>query len=220
MRSLPLNEPTERRGFLRRLTALTAAMSLPAWRGAQGESLAVEAKGDEWVERIRGKHRQVFDATTHNSGFAAAYAANFMDGYKQVHNALDADVTPVIVYRHMAMPLMLRDELWQRYKIGEFLKVDDPESKAVATRNVFQQSVMLHPGLTYERLIERGAVIVACNLALTVFSQNLAVNAGVTAEQAKKEWTDGLLKGVALAPSGVYAVSRAQEKGCSYCYAG
>lgn len=218
MRSL--NEPTERRGFLRRLTALTAAMSVPAWRTASAESDAAVPSPEDWVDRIKGKHRQVFDATTHNSGFAAAYAANFMDGYKQTMNASDADITAVIVYRHMAMPLMLRDELWQRYKIGEFLKVDDPESKSVATRNVFQQAVLLHPGLNYERLADRGAVFVACNLALTVFSQNLAVNAGVSAEQAKKEWTEGLLKGVSLAPSGVYAVSRAQEKGCSYCYAG
>lgn len=218
MRSL--NEPTERRGFLRRLTALTAAMSVPAWRGAGAEVSVENASPDEWVDRIRGKHRQVFDATTHNSGFAAAFAANFVDGYKQQFKATDADVTPVIVYRHFAMPLMLRDELWQRYKVGEFLKVDDPDTKATATRNIFQQGVMMHPGLTYERLIERGAVVVACNLALTVLSQNLAANAGVSAEQAKKEWTEGLLKGVALAPSGVYAVSRAQEKGCTYCYAG
>jgi hypothetical protein len=29
-----------------------------------------------------------------------------------------------------------------------------------------------------------------------------------------------LLKGVSLGASGVYAVNRAQEAGCTYCYAG
>ena len=80
---------------------------------------------------------------------------------------------------------------------------------------------MMRPGLTYEKMIaERGAIIVACNLALTVISGLAGQKIGVSAEQAKAEWTAGLLPGVALANSGVYAVNRAQERGCSYCYGG
>jgi len=36
----------------------------------------------------------------------------------------------------------------------------------------------------------------------------------------KKEWVAGLLPGVQVMPSGVWAVGRAQEHGCTYCYAG
>ena len=76
----------------------------------------------------------------------------------------------------------------------------------------------LHEGMTYAGMAQGPFVIVACNLALTVLSSLTANNAGVTAEQAKQEWTAGVIPGVALAPSGVYAVSRAQENGCQYCY--
>ncbi len=33
-----------------------------------------------------------------------------------------------------------------------------------------------------------------------------------------KEWQDNLIPGIPAMPSGVYAVGRAQEHGCGYCY--
>jgi hypothetical protein len=41
-----------------------------------------------------------------------------------------------------------------------------------------------------------------------------------TPAAAKAEWMAGLLPGVTLVPSGVLAVNRAQEKGCTYCSGG
>jgi hypothetical protein len=220
--------PTKRRGFLQRLAAAAVALTATGWGTiqAQGSTNRQAARtrplspDDAWVGRIRGKHRQVIDAVEPNGGFAAAYAANIVDGYKQTHSVANADITPVIVFRHMAMPLTLKDEVWAKYKLGEFLKVNDPKTNAPAARNIFRENVPLHPGLTYETMAKGPYVIVACNLALTVLSSMTAQNAGVTAEQAKQDWTAGVLPGVALAPSGVYAVSRAQETGCHYCYGG
>ena len=221
-------EPTERRGFLQRLAAAAVALTATGWGAlhAQGSTSRAAArpgtlpKDDAWVGRIRGKHRQVIDAVTANDGFAAAYAANIVDGYKATHKVANANITPVIVFRHFAMPLVLNDELWAKYKIGEFLKINDPKTNAPATRNPFKDNVPLHEGMTYVSMAQGPYVIVACNLALTVLSSMMANNAGVTAEQAKQEWTAGVIPGVALAPSGVYAVSRAQENGCQYCYGG
>jgi hypothetical protein len=53
-----------------------------------------------------------------------------------------------------------------------------------------------------------------------VVSGMAAAKVGIPAAQAKTDWENGLLKGVFLAPSGVYAVNRAQEASCTYCYAG
>lgn len=216
-------EPTQRRSFLRTLAAGAAVLGVP-WSAAE-RALAAEPAdpadpmSEAWLNRIKGKHRQVFDAVSPNDGWAAVFATTLMDSYNW-QNVKDTAVTPVIVFRHMGMPLTLRDEIWAKYKLGEFLKVNDPKTNAPATRNVFQDNVAMHPGFTYEALIQRGAVVVACNVALTVFSGMTAQQAGVPADEAKKEWTAGLIKGVSLAPSGVYAVNRAQEHGCAYCYAG
>jgi intracellular sulfur oxidation DsrE/DsrF family protein len=40
------------------------------------------------------------------------------------------------------------------------------------------------------------------------------------AADVKKEWLTGLLPGVMVVPSGVWAVGRAQEHKCSYCFVG
>ena len=65
-----------------------------------------------------------------------------------------------------------------------------------------------------------GVIFVACNLALTVISSMAAPMAKVTADVAKKEFEAGLFPGSNLAASGVYAVNRAQQSQCTYCYGG
>jgi hypothetical protein len=38
--------------------------------------------------------------------------------------------------------------------------------------------------------------------------------------EVKKDWVAGVLPGIPLMPSGVWAVGRAQEHGCAYVFAG
>jgi intracellular sulfur oxidation DsrE/DsrF family protein len=40
------------------------------------------------------------------------------------------------------------------------------------------------------------------------------------AAEVKKEWVAGLLPGIQVVPSGVWAIGRAQERGCGYIFAG
>ena len=217
--------PTPRRGFLQRLAAAgTAALAAGGWPRALAAAPAGSAaplSDDAWLNRIRGKYRQVFDCVEPNGGFGAAYALNFIDSAKDALKLVDGDIAAVVVFRHLSMPLTLNDGIWAKYKVGEIIHVNDPATGAPATRNVFRDNIAMRPGLTYEDMIaRRGVVVVACNLALTVFSGIAGKQVGIPADQAKQEWTAGLLPGVALAPSGVYAVNRAQEKGCTYCYGG
>jgi hypothetical protein len=48
----------------------------------------------------------------------------------------------------------------------------------------------------------------------------LAGNAGVSAEEAAKEWAASVVTGITLIPSGTWGVNRAQEAGCTYCAGG
>ena len=59
-----------------------------------------------------------------------------------------------------------------------------------------------------------------CDMALTVYSQMAAQPRGLNPEEVKKDWVSGLLPGVQVVPSGVWAIGRAQEHGFAYCYAG
>ena len=212
---------TPRRGFLGGIAGGAAALLVGRWSNASAEISAITAPpSDAWVAKIKGKYRQVFDNTSANEGWGAAFPLNFIDSTKEATKVTDADITAVSVFRHFAMPLLLNDAVWAKYHIGEMLNVKDPKTKAPATRNIFRDAVPLRDGLTYEKIMSSGVIFVACNLALTVISGMAAPNAKVTPEVAKKEFEAGLLPGSNLAASGVYAVNRAQQAQCTYCYGG
>jgi intracellular sulfur oxidation DsrE/DsrF family protein len=115
------------------------------------------------------------------------------------------------------------DDIWARYKLGEFAGVTDPATKAPSQRNLFyhpHDGDLMFPTSSVDRLLARGVQVTCCNVALTVLSGMLSKNAGKSPDEAKKEWIAGMIPGVVIVPSGVLAVNRAQEKGCTYCNAG
>jgi len=214
---------TPRRGFLGGIAAGAGTLLLGRWSTARAEVASLGETppiADEWVSRIKGKYKQVFDVTTANNAFGAAFPLNFINSTKEATSAPDSDITAVAVFRHFSMPLMLNDATWAKYKLGEILDLKDPKTNAHATRNFMKDAIPLH-NLSYAQLAAKpNVVLVACNLALTVISGMAAPGAKVTPEVAKKEFEAGLLPGSHLAASGVYAVNRAQQAQCTYCYGG
>jgi hypothetical protein len=80
--------------------------------------------------------------------------------------------------------------------------------------------VLLLDDMALDRLLARGVVFGACNMALMVQSKMLAGNAGVSADEAAKEWAANIVPGITVIPSGTWGINRAQEAGCSYCAGG
>lgn len=218
---------SDRRLFLGRVAAGAAAVVATGIPIAP--ILAEEIKrrpdapwSDAWLDKLTGKHRQFFDGVTPNEGFVLAFAMNFLNLNNEVYHLSDHDLSAVVGLRHTAMPLALNDALWAKYKVGEFLKVDDPTTKAPAVRNVFnhEDGLPRFPDAAINKLSPRGVTFTVCNVALTVLSGVLAEKAGLPKDGAKQEWLDGLLPGMTLVPVGVLAVNRAQEHGCTYCMGG
>ena len=103
------------------------------------------------------------------------------------------------------------------------LKINDPVTKAPAVRNPYayaKEGELLFAGMAFEKIQARGAKFTVCNVALNVLSGLAAPQAGLSKEDAKADWLAGMFKGVYVVPSGVFAVNRAQKKGCTYCFAG
>jgi hypothetical protein len=110
-----------------------------------------------------------------------------------------------------------------KYKIGESFKIIDPETNAPAVKNPFlhpKPGILIVDDMALDRLLAKGPVIGACNVALQVQSKMLAGNAGVSADEAAKEWAANLVPGITLIPSGTWGVNRAQAGGCTYCAGG
>jgi hypothetical protein len=179
---------------------------------------AATADGLDWPGKLKGRHRQVVDAYDANGGFPLAFAYTFL-----APNPGPGAATAVVILRHGAFPIALNHAMWAKYKIGESFKIEDPETKAPAVKNPFlnpKPGVLLKDEIALDRLLANGTIFGACNVALVVQSKMLADKAGVSADDAAKEWAANLVPGIALIPSGTWGVNRAQEAGCTYCAGG
>ena len=74
--------------------------------------------------------------------------------------------------------------------------------------------------IAVDRLMAKGTIFGGCNVALVFLSKMVAGNAGVSADEAAKEWAANVIPGITIIPSGTWGVNRAQEGGCTYCAGG
>jgi intracellular sulfur oxidation DsrE/DsrF family protein len=232
MESNEIKPTTHRRAFLGTIATGAAAMSF-ATIAAPLQALAKEKDpytGDDpdaWFNKLKGKHRMVFDVPESKGMMPFAWSRVFL-----MTNGLtgtqEKDTNVVVVLRHEAIPYAMESSLWTKYKFGEVFKINDDVTKASAVRNAFwkpMQGDFSIPGIGnvaigINELQDSGVMFCVCNMALTVYSAAVAQGMGMDAAAVKKEWVDGLLPGIQIVPSGVWAVGRAQEHGCAYCYAG
>jgi hypothetical protein len=226
MSSFENNASSPRRAFLERAAtgavALAAAPLLANCAGAQ-ETKAAPADDEAWLKPLSGKHKQIFDAPATNGGFPLLFAFAYIGTMTDTYKLQPADVNAIIVTRHMGIPIALSDAIWAKYKVGKFFNVMDPATKKPSERNIFYNSKpgdILNEAASADKLIAKGVVIGVCNVALTILSGMAATAAGLKPEAAYDEWKAGLVQGVHVVPSGVLAVGRSQEHGCTYCFAG
>jgi intracellular sulfur oxidation DsrE/DsrF family protein len=180
---------------------------------------------DEWFNKLKGKkHSIVYDVTEPKEIFPFAWPRVFLMTNEQT-GTKGADCGVVVILRHNAIPYALNSSLWEKYKFGEFFKADDPKTKMASTRNPFWQPApndFKIPGVDMDvkiginQLQDDGLMFCACGMAMQVLSAVVAGNMNLKAEDVKKEWIAGLLPGMQLVPSGVWAAGRAQEHGCGY----
>lgn len=228
---LDLNFTTPRRGFLGRVATAAAAVGLggliPGRIEAQDYSSTANPAGDAtyaaWLNSIKGKYKQVYDAVEPNGGFSLIWAHVFLLTGTAAYGVPESDLGVVIVHRHSAIPIAFKDAMWAKYKFGEFFKINDNGTKAPAVRNVFanlKEGDLPFPEAAVEKLVARGVHFGVCNMAITFYSMMFAQQMGMKAEDVKADWIANVLPGYTVVPSGVVAVNGAQSRGCSYCYAG
>jgi hypothetical protein len=205
-----------RRSFFGRIAAV-AALSFSGLTPTlvRAQAAAPASDGPDWPGVLTGRHKQLTDAYEINNGAALGFTHNFLTP--------NTSATAVIIFRARALPLAIGSAIWAKYKIGEEFKIIDPETKAPAVKNPYFQpkpGVLNSDDIAIDRLLAKGTVMGACNMALHAQSKRLAGNAGVSAEEAAKEWAANVIPGITIIPSGTWGVNRAQEAGCTYCAGG
>jgi hypothetical protein len=227
MLSMPNDSPAPRREFLGRLaggTALLAAGTLAAACSAPAATTTASADDEPWLKPLTGKHRQVFDGPRVNDGFPLMFAWAYLNTMNDTYKLKPGEANAFIVLRHFAAPLGLQDEIWKKYKLGAALGIMDPATKKPSERNFVwkpKEGDMAMLDASADKMIAMpGVVVGVCGFAISVISGMTAKAAGMTPEAAHEEWLKAVIPGAYVLPSGVLAVGRAQEHGCSYCFAG
>jgi hypothetical protein len=226
------NNATDRRRFLTTLASGAAAVSLatiPSMNLHAGEHFVTgtDDDADAWFNKVKGKHRIVFDTPKPHEIMPFAWSRVFL-----VTNAAtgspEKDCGVVVVLRHSAIGYAFESRLWEKYKFGEVFEAEDPKTKKPSTRNPFWMPAkddFIIPGfgaipIGINELQASGVMFCVCNAAMTVYSNVLAGMNKMSADDVMKDLKSGLLPGIQIVPSGVWAVGRAQEHGCQYCFAG
>lgn len=220
---------TDRRDFIARVATAAAVLGTTACAAplSAASGMGLGPKGapfdDSWTRRVQAaKHRAVFDSPDVADGLALEQASIYMDGYRTMFDAKGDDVVPVVVMRHMGTVLAMNDALWDKYALGEMVKLNDPSTDKPARRNMFirvsadDKKALIEPRSSLESLHARGVVLLACNRAAMGLAGRLAKKLNLDAAEVRADVLGGIVPGVLLQPSGIYATTRAQEVGCVF----
>lgn len=217
---------SSRREFMQTLTLGTTGLIAGSTGQLSATPIAASnaaADAEEWLKKIKGKHRIIYDAPEPHDGFPIIWSWVFYKTNNETGTA-DNDLTAMVVLRHNAIPMAMEDRLWEKYKFGEVFKIKDLTTDAPAIRNPYwvpTDGPFKALGIDgIKNLQARGVLFCVCDMALTVYSGMVAKGMNLNPEEVKKDWVSGMLPDIQSVPSGVWAIGRAQEKGCAYCYAG
>lgn len=222
------NNENSRRQFIGALalgaTASTiSVLANPVFAKTNDFEIKTMNDAEEWFNNVKGSHRITYDGSTPHGGLPVVWTWAFYLTNNGTGTA-DDDMTAVTVLRHTAIPYALEDRLWAKYKFGEFFKINDNAAGAPSLRNTVYEPIdgdFPLPGIDgMKRMQERGAMFCVCNLALKVFSQFIAQGMSLDTNEVYEDFLSGVLPGIQIVPSGVWALGRAQEHGCGYIFAG
>jgi hypothetical protein len=204
--------PSNRRDFIERLGAAAVLGALPvSVTPAQGREWDMS-----WVAKLDGiPHKALFDCTDIESGNGVARVGIWESQYQSALGAKPEEIRTVLILRHTAVALTLKQDMWDRFAIGKTENVKSPMTEQETDKNPVLGEGANSDG-SLQRFIAKGGIVLACNLALQRYVRKVRAADNVSGQEALKRVADALVPGVILQPSGVFAAVRAGQAGCVY----
>ena len=229
---------TDRREFLQRLTVGSVAFgALPASLGATESNPSMSTFNEfaaltqppttptfdaTWTQKLTGKYKAVFDVPIISGGSGVWRAGLWFNHYRDVLKAQPADLSAVVVIRHEAIPLIMNHEFWETYDVAKESKVRHPMTDQKTRRNPVlmtaedDQLPAMFANLTLNKQMERGAVVLACNMAFTGMVALVTKQDKLKGAEARAKAISMITPGVILQPNGIFGVTLAQHNGCAF----
>lgn len=187
---------------------------------------------DSWFGRLTAKHKAIFDSPGIEDGIVLSHATGYITGMRDAVAAGPNDVQTVIVIRHQGIPMAFNDAMWAKYELGKELKIKDSSSNdGWATRNPYASPAAPRanaparpaPPAGTNRpqgnllwFAENGHILLGCDRATRGYAGTIAGRVKGDSTAIYEELKANLVTGLILQPTGVYAVHRAQEAGCTF----
>ena len=206
------------------MATLSAGIVLPVDTRLQllGGSRFGAPASDEWLDRLKGKHRQLFDAPEPDGGTLLRHTRTYLDTWREAYEVSDQDVSIIVTLYARTTPLGLQDAMWAKYQLGGALNLTDSTTSAPLIRNYFAHP---QPGdpvgdgtpeCSIEALQRRGVVFALCNNALKRWSARLEKEGKGSAAEVHADLTAHALPGVVIVPDVLIATTKAHERGFAY----
>jgi hypothetical protein len=216
------NKMWSRRSLMSGMSAVAAAFALGV-RPASAQTAAAPFQParhpqDEWLDKIPGKHRVVFDVTSSRGvPDALHFANNIYTGNKSMYGLDEADLAVVIILRHSATAFGYSDAIWAKHgkALAAATSYTDPKSSESPKVNPFNATRIE----TFDEMAKRGVQFGVCDTASHNLARRLAGPSG-DADATYKEMVASMIPSSRLVVVGVIGVTRAQEYGYSVVHAG
>jgi hypothetical protein len=190
------------------------------WRPARHDQ-------DDWLDKISGVHRFVFDITTPDGvALALRFATNYYNASQNAYGLKETDLAVLFIARHKATSFGYNDAMWAKYgkQFSDQSEFTDPKTKQPPTVNVYAK-----PGDSSDdpvsgampALIKKGIHFGVCATASRGIAGRIAKATGGDTDAVVKELGANLICANArFVPAGIVTVNRAQEHGYSLVSAG
>lgn len=176
-------------------------------------------QGADWLTGLNGKHKQLFDTPAPGNGVALVHVLNYYDTYNSAFKVQDRDVNGVLTFYGTTTFHGLKDGMWAKYRLGEFLGEKDAKGVAYTANPWRSMPTVMGTAMaaaSVESLQKRGATFILCNNALTILSGMVAGARGLDAKTVYEDMKGNILPGVKLVPAMVIAIEQAQKAGFTY----
>lgn len=209
---------TDRRSFITAIAALSAGATLATAAEPSPTSPALDA----WLDPLKGKHKQLFDAPDPDGGTLLRHARGYLDVWRDAYGVPERDINVVVTLYGRTMALGLQDGMWAKYKLGEALNIIDPATNAPLVRNWFAHPQPGDPVAdgsaesSIDALLKRGVVFLLCNNAVQRWSGRLEKQGLGTAVEIHADLTSHVVPGVVIVPNVLIAMTKAHERGFGY----
>lgn len=174
-----------------------------------------------WVRRLTGAHKAVYDSPDIGSGLGVLRAAVVKQQYMTTFGLPASAISNVIVLRHDGIVLAMTQAFWDTYGLAKKNRVTHPWTGEVITKN----PATLTPadglpdrldGADLRSQLSAGTIVLACDLAFGDMVDLVAATDKLAPAAARTKALSMMMPGIIMQPSGVFATTVAQEKGCVY----